>query len=317
MSFKRLDSDDITISAESVVAPLWSTGEVKLENFETLLSQTTGPSGDFFHEVYEDVPTTTTATTQFAVAYGNSDGLGSNPYTVGATATPTKTIYGQYRTLVYGDENGYFFNNPTDPTPSPDSIYVISIDRAKYKEKLLPGSFKMNIGTGTTLDLIDDSQLVDTVSYCDAGRIYNIIKDGTTDVYGKFLPDVGLIVLNGDMLDTDISLDTDIESPYLTSNITKLVDELNSIELQAEETISSNFVFVRVRNSEFNYSTNPSNISATGELLHGIMINTPQSYITTVGLYNDSNDLIAVAKLSRPLLKDFTKEALVRIKLDY
>ena len=47
------------------------------------------------------------------------------------------------------------------------------------------------------------------------------------------------------------------------------------------------------------------------------MVNNPQSYMTTVGLYNDSNDLVAVAKLSRPLLKDFTKEALLRIKLDY
>ena len=47
------------------------------------------------------------------------------------------------------------------------------------------------------------------------------------------------------------------------------------------------------------------------------MINSPQAFITTVGLYNDNNDLLAVAKLSRPLLKDFTKETLVRIKLDY
>ena len=47
------------------------------------------------------------------------------------------------------------------------------------------------------------------------------------------------------------------------------------------------------------------------------MINSPQSYVTTVGLYNDNNDLLAVAKLSRPLLKDFNKEALIRIKLDY
>jgi hypothetical protein len=47
------------------------------------------------------------------------------------------------------------------------------------------------------------------------------------------------------------------------------------------------------------------------------MVNNPQSYITTVGLYNDTNDLVAVAKLSKPLLKDFTKEALIRIKLDY
>ena len=47
------------------------------------------------------------------------------------------------------------------------------------------------------------------------------------------------------------------------------------------------------------------------------MIDTPQSFITTIGLYNDNNDLLAVAKLSRPLLKDFTKESLVRVKLDY
>ena len=89
------------------------------------------------------------------------------------------------------------------------------------------------------------------------------------------------------------------------------------MSLQSEETVSSNFVFVRVRNSEYNYSTNPSNITGSGELRHDIMINSPQAYITTVGLYNDSNDLLAIAKLSRPLLKDFTKEALVRIKLDY
>jgi hypothetical protein len=47
------------------------------------------------------------------------------------------------------------------------------------------------------------------------------------------------------------------------------------------------------------------------------MINSPQAFVTSVGLYNDNNDLLAVAKLSRPLLKDFTKESLVRIKLDY
>ena len=71
------------------------------------------------------------------------------------------------------------------------------------------------------------------------------------------------------------------------------------------------------RNSEFNYSTNPSNITGSGELRHSVMIDNPQGYITQVGLYNDNNDLLAVAKLSTPLLKDFTKEALVRIKLDY
>ena len=90
-----------------------------------------------------------------------------------------------------------------------------------------------------------------------------------------------------------------------------------SFRIQSEETITSNFVFVRARNAEFNYSTNPSLITGSGEIRHNVMIDSPQSYITAVGLYNDNNDLLAVAKLSRPLLKDFSKESLVRIKLDY
>ena len=88
--------------------------------------------------------------------------------------------------------------------------------------------------------------------------------------------------------------------------------------MNSEETISSDFIFIRARNSEFNYSENPSFISgSTGEVLFQSFINAPQTYVTTVGLYNETNDLVAVAKLSRPLEKDFTKETLVRVKLDF
>ena len=46
-------------------------------------------------------------------------------------------------------------------------------------------------------------------------------------------------------------------------------------------------------------------------------IQNPQVYPTTIGMYNDANELLAVAKLSRPIQKDFTKEALIRVKLDF
>jgi len=92
----------------------------------------------------------------------------------------------------------------------------------------------------------------------------------------------------------------------------------NVFTLNSQETITSDYVFVRPRSSEYNYSENPSFISgSTGEVLYPQFINNPQTYITTIGLYNDTNDLLAVAKLSRPLTKDFTKEALVRVKLDF
>ena len=47
------------------------------------------------------------------------------------------------------------------------------------------------------------------------------------------------------------------------------------------------------------------------------MVDNPKTFITTVGLYNDLGELVAVAKLSQPVTKDFTKEALIRVKLDY
>ena len=96
------------------------------------------------------------------------------------------------------------------------------------------------------------------------------------------------------------------------------INSASLFSLNSQETITSDYVFVRARNSEFNYSENSSFISgSTGEVIYSSFINNPQVYITTVGLYNDATDLLAVAKMSRPLIKDFTKEALIRVKLDF
>ena len=334
MSFKRLDQEDITISAESVVAPLWSTDTKYLTQFFTSSGQVASNTGNYYYEIYQSNPGILNPVpyVQFAIAYGNKYGSGSADFNAGAPRkSPTSVIYGQYRSLVFGDEETDFIFGSYES----DNIYVLNVDRARYKEKLFPGSFNLTLsGSTNTLHLTDNSKDVTTLSFVDAGRIYDIVSgsDGlpysgtgfTTNSgsYGKFLPDVGVVLLNGDALDEagveGINLGTtgsdDAQNPQKLYNAIKLG---TSASLQSEETVSSNFVFVRVRNSEFNYSTNPSNITSSGELRWDVMINTPQAYITTVGMYNDNNDLLAVAKLSRPLLKDFTKEALVRIKLDY
>jgi hypothetical protein len=199
-------------------------------------------------------------------------------------------------------------------------------------------------GSGTTkLSLTDNSKTSTTVSYADAGRVYNIVSGAAGVVftgsnatgistnsgpYGKFYPDVGIIVLNGEAIDDApgagggiglvIQAGSSVSPAY--ANVlsgSRMVANGKEFTLQSEETVTSNYVFVRVRNSEFNYSTNPSIITGSGELRYDVLVNSPQTYITTVGLYNDNNDLLGVAKLSKPLLKDFTKEALIRIKLDY
>jgi hypothetical protein len=333
MSFKRLDPEDITISAESIVAPAWTGQVTTLTSFITS-SQVDLTSGLYYYDIYQTASSATGAEVQFSLAYGNVNGSGSAFLTDGVVGkSPSSIIYGQYRTLINGDENTDFtFGNIT-----PDSIFAITVDRSRYKEKLLPGSFNITLTSGSrTLKLTDNSVTSTTVSYVDAGRVYDIVSGSngtpysgtgfhpTSGSYGKFLPDIGVLLFNGLALKDNsvyglnlkVSESYDIDGNNLDTFYNALTAG-SSFSVRSEETVTSNYIFVRVRNSELNYSTNPSNISGSGEILWSVMVNTPQSYMTTVGLYNDNNDLLAVAKLSRPLLKDFTKEALLRIKLDY
>jgi hypothetical protein len=210
MSFKRLDTEDISISAESVVAPAWSNQQTTLNSFFTSSTQVNVESGKYYYDVYQTGSTDAAASVQFSVAYGNYNGSGSLPVTTIPGASPSSINYGQYRTLINGDENTNF----TFGTATPKSIFIISVNRSKYKEKLLPGSFNLTLsGSGnTSLKLTDNSKSTTTISYVDAGRVYDIVSgsDGTpytttgfspnSGSYGKFLPDVGTIILNGDAL---------------------------------------------------------------------------------------------------------------------
>lgn len=87
---------------------------------------------------------------------------------------------------------------------------------------------------------------------------------------------------------------------------------------RSAETISSTHYFVRLRNKQFNYSNNPTFYNAdNGSLIFNDFKNNPKAYITTVGLYNDQNELLAVAKLSKPVRKSFDEEVLMRVRLDF
>lgn len=87
---------------------------------------------------------------------------------------------------------------------------------------------------------------------------------------------------------------------------------------RSAETISSTHYFIRLRNKEYNYSNNPTFYNPdNGSLINTDFRNEPKVYITTVGLYNDQNELLAVAKLSQPVRKSFDEEVLMRVRLDF
>ncbi len=339
-SFKQLQPSDFVISSDSVAGTLWSTGNPTLTTFFTSSTQAASSAGDYFLSVYQTASSEDSAAIQFDIAYANANGSGSLLFDSAVNGqSPTRSLYGQYRSLVLEDENAQFvFGGVTQ-----SDFYVLNFERAQYKQELFLGSFNLTLSGSAAnrqLDLTDNSQEVTVVEFNGAGRVYQLISgsNGVADTqlnangyttnsgsYGLLLPDIGVALLNAPALDLTnpqgIALATAKNSNTDDNNNSKLFATINrgkSFLLNSQETISSDFIFVRAQNQEFNYSENPSFISgSSGEVLFQSFINNPQTYATTVGLYNDTNDLVAVAKLSRPLEKDFTKETLVRIKLDF
>jgi hypothetical protein len=345
MSFKAFQPTDIVVSSDSITATLWSTNTPQLTTFFTASTQVASTAGNYYYNVYQTASTVTGAAVQFALAYGNAAGSGSlNFNNLVDGRSPSSTIYGQYQDLVLGDENTDFIFGAITSS----EFIAIAFERARYKESLFLGSLGLTISGSGKITLTDNSNYVSSVVYTNGGmRVFQLISGSqgvrytgtatTTDgysansgSYGWFLPDIGTILLNPKALAAPavsggIGFIFSGSAPSTAAPITPPLATIYtaisggaSFLINSQETITSDFVFVRPQSSEFNYSENPSFISgSTGEVLYSQFINNPQTYITTVGLYNDNNELLAVAKLSRPLSKDFTSEALIRVKLDF
>jgi hypothetical protein len=348
MSFTAFTPEDSVISSDVTVTPMWSNSITNLTSYITNSFQENSVAGNFYLDVYKDPFFVSAREVQFSIAYGHVSGSGSSYFNqLVPDKTPTRDIYGQFRSLIYGDENASF-NFGTINAPC-DEIIVLSINRACFKEAVLPGSLTLRLTSGSdSIVLTDDSTVSTTSTYVGTSRIYQLLSGSANNVsssnytisgsYGALIPDEGLILLNakalrlpagplggvGALFDTQSSFD--VANLGITYNINnRIVYEMISssailpptFSLQNYETISSRYFFVRVKNAEYNYTTNPTLIDNNGNLLFTQLIFSPQTYITTVGMYNNAGDLIAVAKLNKPLVKDFTKELLLRVKLDF
>ena len=338
MGFKRLDAQDFVVSADAVQSTAWSTGGPTLTSFFTSSAQKGGSSGNYYLAIYQTGSEETGAAIQFDIAYGNMKGSGSTAFNATyPNLSPSSTIYGQYRTMILEDENSSFIYGSGTNTFTPDDFYAISVDRARYKESIFPGTFNIALsGSGGLLELTDNSNDTNIQTFMGSSRVFqivsgsngNAVSDGNggfapnSGSYGLLFPELGTILLNPKAVESysGIALDSGSAVSNGANNLV-LFEGLNKaggFSVNSQETITSDFVFIRSRNSEFNYSSNPSFISgSTGAVIYDAFVNNPQVYITTVGMYNDANELVAVAKLSRPLVKDFTKESLIRVKLDF
>ena len=166
-----------------------------------------------------------------------------------------------------------------------------------------------------------------------SGSINKGIHNPSAPVYyGLAYPDHGVLILDGTKLDANLGFQTNTGSSSEGNNHFRLYHALSGsgaftnpatsdtygFLARNSENVTSTHYFVRIKNAEYNFSNNPSyTTGSVGSFSQTSFVGDPKVYITTVGLYNDSRELLAVAKLSKPLLKSFSREALIRVKLDY
>ena len=343
-----LPGDTSEVERVTVTSGLFTGGVGTLTDLE-YTSSTLGDTSASYVEVYDkDIDTDSTAQVQFSLGYTHIDGSGSIGNTTKTTAgnRETAALYRQFSNVILppGTDKFAFTGAPAASSSGYKDFYFLAFNRAQMREKVDPGNWEVRIkGSTRTVRLIDDSGATTNPTISQAGRVYNIVSGsiagGTSDIEtaasletakgapGLFYPDLGILVMNRDWLNTNAggaNVTPTLSANTFDNQASKFYNAVSGglyVAARREEEISSVSYFCRALNTEFNYSSNPTYASSSGDTTGLYTVpsfkSNPRSYITSVGLYASDGDLVAVAKLSQPQLKSFSREAVVKVKLDY
>jgi hypothetical protein len=225
-----------------------------------------------------------------------------------ASFNPDSTITGPtYTPNYYNYLSSTLLADRYIPTGSNETICVISIPSNLFGNYLHPSTVSISNGTITLTDDGNGNMIYNSLKYGDVIYEHGIIiitSDGVTSNTGYGYVSYGTAVYGTGTEDIINSFAT---GPNITCSFTSAY---NIFETQYKCTI---------RENEFNFSTNPTQIS--GSLNSGILYDfatgsffTP--YATTVGLYDNAYNLLAVAKLAQPLPLSAVTDTSILVNLD-
>lgn len=182
------------------------------------------------------------------------------------------------------------------PTGSGDQIAVISIPSKLYGEYIVPNSFVLDYPTLSST-ITDDGQ----------GNLNISSSAGGFDGYiGNIIYTHGLAIL------TDVTL-PDILGYTLDDYVT---DANVTCSFSSSMTIYETQYKCTIRESEFNATLNPSARGSNGTLNDNVTGSYFSPYVTTVGLYDEAQNLLAVGKLAQPLPTSDTTDTTILVNLD-
>ena len=347
MAFYKMFNPDEDVNEDNaiVTSGLFQDGASSITGFHSSSTQYSN-TGDYSIDVYRyDPATNASASVQFGVAYGHREGSGSLG-TKGATGDrTTAAIFGQFNNLINPPETKNF---KFQANTTAKQIYAVVFNRARMRESIEPGGWELHLhSSGSTnpalVKLIDDSSTnqggnTDQRNFAPEYNVVSGTLSGGTSIktaasaessgnggsYGTFYPKLGVILLNPERLQAASLLMATVSASNSDSRndltFFKAIKSGSYFLTKRQEEITSRHYFVRATANNFNSTTNETfyteSVSGVKQVISGLRTD-PKVYITTVGLYNDDNELLAVAKLSKPVLKSYSREAIIKVKLDF
>ena len=340
MSYQRFnpENDIVENQRTTISSGLWSGGSATLTSFFT--QSTNGNITGSFLELYNEDPNqSSSAETQFAIGYAHVHGSGSkgNVSKLTTGGRQSAALYRQFRNVILAPNTDEF--TFTGHSGTSEDFYFISFQRARQREKIDPGNWELQLtgqmaGKAAKIQLIDDSGATTNPTVEEGGRVFNVVSGSISDGVnttaanqpggglGLFYPDLGIILLDAAQMEASGGLTANArDADQHISRSEAFFDVIvsgSSFQARREEEISSTNYFVRANNKDFNFSANPTfSTGSDGSFTQGTFFKDPKTFITQVGLYNDNNELLAIAKLSQPLLKSYSREAIIKVKLDF
>jgi hypothetical protein len=183
--------------------------------------------------------------------------------------------------------------------------YGVIVDSAATSRQVGLMFYDAGVAVFDLAQIVSGSQLV-------SGTIDAMSPSGTEYFESTFIPSLLVSASIDDIVDHVAS--TRFQSGSLTA-----------VTFQNVTNINSSLIFCRAAADEFNYSSNPTFVDTNASTSGRIVVIDPGeedkqesfTYVTAVGMYDAAGNLLAVAKLSRPVEKSPERDLTFRVRLDF
>lgn len=257
----------------------------------------------------------------------------TNLLNIGNTGT-LSSYYNSIKWLLYQESgtNNIEILSGTGSTSAltASNVKVISIPRETLKDGIYPTSCSATItitvnSVTSTYYVIDDP----VISTSGTALFQGSLKIGSTSNFtptasltsiGEVFYNYGTFVLRGSNVgNASLSSFVTSTSAYFVNSAgnSNNVININSFSFSRLNKQNSQIFFCRAYNDSFNYSNNPTYRNSDSSIIQPVINLGYVTFITTIGIYDNDNNLLAVAKVNPPQLKSFADEALFKISLVY